>query len=203
MDVLAAVLQGRGHDVVQTREPGGTPEGLALRRLLLAEDGPDWDPSAELLLVVAARVQHVARVIAPALALGRTVLCDRFVGSTLAYQGAGRGLDTTLIHEMHRRFVRDLWPDLTVVLDVEPETGLARSTRRLARAGADEGRFENLDIAFHRRVQAAFLAAATRPSLVIDANRSLSDVHGALTTSVSSWLDCTEESQAGPRPTES
>ena len=189
MGVLAASLQASGHDVLQTREPGGTPEGLALRALLLAEDGPDWDPGAELLLMVAARVQHVRRVIAPALASGRTVLCDRFVGSTLAYQGAGRGLDPATILDLHRRFVGDLWPDLTVVLDVDAETGLARSNRRLSLTGADEGRFEMLDLAFHRRVRAAFLAlAAERPSVVIDAGGTLDDVHSALIQAVSARL---------------
>ena len=189
MGMLAAALQSRGHDVLQTREPGGTPEGLALRSLLLAGKGPDWDPYAELLLMVAARVQHVRRVIAPALAAGRTVLCDRFVGSTLAYQGAGRGLDVALILDLHARVVGDLWPDLTVLLDVDPVVGLSRSKQRLAHAGADEDRFEMLDLAFHERVRAAFLAqAADRPSVVIDAGDSLADTQRNLVDAVSDWL---------------
>ena len=190
MGVLAASLQGWGHDVLQTREPGGTPEGLALRGLLLAEDGPDWNPYAELLLLVAARVQHVRRVIEPALAAGRTVLCDRFVGSTLAYQGAGRGLDATLILDLHRRAVGDLWPDLTVVLDVDPRIGLSRSMRRLGETGADEARFEALDLAFHARVRAAFLAEAARNrSVVVDAAGTLDEVQASLIEAVRPLLD--------------
>ena len=189
MSVLANFLQNRGQDVVQTREPGGTPEGLALRRLLLAENGPDWDPRAELLLMVAARVQHVRRVIAPALAAGRTVLCDLFVGSTLAYQGAGRGLDTELILDLHHRAVGDLWPDLTVLLDVDPAIGLARSRSRLAHSSIQEDRFEVLDLAFHKRVRAAFLAmAAQRASVVIDAAQSLPDTQESLIAALSAWL---------------
>ncbi len=185
LDIVGAALQDGGHDVMVTREPGGTPEGSALRTLLLAEDGPDWDAGAELLLLVAARVQHVRGVILPALAAGRTVLCDRFVGSTLAYQGAGRGLEPALILELHRRFACDLWPDLTILLDVDPAVGLARSARRLARARADEGRFEALDLEFHRRVRAAFLAAAAlRPTIVIDAGRSLDEVRSALVEAI-------------------
>lgn len=189
MAVLATTLQSRGHDVLQTREPGGTPEGLTLRGLLLAEEGPDWDPAAELLLMTAARVQHVRRVIAPALAAAQTVLCDRFVGSTLAYQGAGRGLSTALILDLHRRFVDDLWPSLTVLLDVAPQTGLARSRRRLGHVAADEGRFEALDLDFHGRVRASFLEqAAARPSLVIDAGQVLDTVQRDLVDGLSTWI---------------
>ncbi len=189
MGVLANALQGWGHDVLRTNEPGGTPEGLSLRSLLLAENGADWDFGAELLLMVAARVQHVARVIEPALAASRTVLCDRFVGSTLAYQGAGRGLDDALILDLHRRMVGDLWPDLTVLLDVDPAIGLARSRSRLAHMGVEEGRFEVLDLRFHERVRAAFLAmAAHRPSVIVDANRSLAETHQSLVAAVSSCL---------------
>src|SRR3546814_7554021 len=93
------------YDVLTTREPGGTPEGLSLRSLLLAEGGHVWDPRAELLLMTAARVQHVKGVIEPALAAGRIVLCDRYVGSTIAYQGAGRGTSEELILRLHKDFV--------------------------------------------------------------------------------------------------
>jgi dTMP kinase len=168
-------------DPLLTREPGGTPEGLALRALLLSAEAPDWDPVAELLLMTAARVQHVRRVIQPALAAGRVVLCDRFVGSTLAYQGGGRGLDEGLILDLHARCVGDLWPDLTILLDVPPEVGLQRSVRRLGAAGSDEGRFEAEALAFHQRVRASFLAQAVlRPTLVVDASRGVEEVADAI-----------------------
>jgi dTMP kinase len=176
---LAAALTQSGLDPVVTREPGGTPEGLALRAVLLAENGPAWDGGAEFLLMTAARIQHVKRVIEPALAAGRVVLCDRFVGSTLAYQGAGRGLPRELILDMHARLVGNIWPDLTILLDVDPRIGLARSARRLSRAGAHEGRFEALDLDFHERVRAEFLRHAQEDqsrSAVVDASRTASDV---------------------------
>ena len=181
---LAAAAAALGEKAVVTREPGGTPEGLALRALLLAQDGPAWDPMAELLLMVAARVQHVARVIRPALAAGRIVLCDRFLGSTLAYQGAGRGLDEALIQDLHQRTV-GLLPDLTILLDVDPRVGLRRSARRLAASGADEGRFEALDVTFHERVRASFLMQAEASDyLVIDAAASEPAVRQAVVQAV-------------------
>ncbi len=181
---MAAVAARLGERALTTREPGGTKEGLALRGLLLAGDAPDWDPMAELLLMVAARVQHVTRVIRPALAAGHVVLCDRFVGSTLAYQGAGRGLDGDFIMRLHRDAV-GLLPDLTVLLDVDPRLGLRRSLRRLAASGQDEGRFENLDLAFHERVRASFLdQAAACPSVVIDAGAPEDEVRQAVIEAV-------------------
>jgi dTMP kinase len=176
---LVAGLQARGHDVVGTREPGGTPQGEALRGLLLAGEDAAWEPRAELLLMTAARVQHVARVVLPAVAAGRVVVSDRYAGSTLAYQGAGRGMAEPLIRELHAAMVDDLWPDLTLVLDVDPAVGLARSRKRLSDGGIDEGRFESLDLAFHQRIREAFRAQATAAPerhAVIDA----SDAPGAV-----------------------
>jgi dTMP kinase len=186
---LAVSLKQLGHDVLQTREPGGTSEGLALRALLLGADGPAWDKGAELLLMTAARIQHVKRIILPALRAGKTVLCDRFIGSTLAYQGAGRGLPEDLILDLHRRLVGDLWPDLTILLDIDPAIGLARSTSRLKGNRLDEARFEQLDLPFHTRVRAAFLAQAKhRPTLVIDATQDAPTLHATLQTELTHWL---------------
>ena len=185
---MAAVAARLGNRALVTREPGGTPEGLALRALLLAGDAPDWDPMAELLLMVAARVQHVTRVIRPALAAGRVVLCDRFVGSTLAYQGAGRGLDQAFILDLHRVAV-GLLPDLTILLDVDPRVGLLRSGRRLVASGQDEGRFEGLDLSFHERVRASFLAQAGMwRSVVIDAAAPEQEVGTAVMDAVDTVL---------------
>ncbi len=171
MIALEAALRERGRRATLTREPGGTPEGLSLRALLLAQDAPDWAPEAELLLMIAARVQHVRRVIQPALDRGETVLCDRYLGSTLAYQGAGSGLPRDLILDMHERLVGGLRPDLTVLLDVDPRVGLRRSTRRLAAEMSDETKFEALPLAFHDRVRAGFLAQASEtPTLIVDAS---------------------------------
>ena len=111
-------------------------------RLLLARGAHDWEPQAELLLIAAARAQHVARVIRPALAAGRVVVSDRYVGSTLAYQGGGRGLAEAEIRTLHALSTGDLWPDLTVVLDVDPQIALARGLARLQAEGSREDRFE-------------------------------------------------------------
>ena len=157
---LVAALQAAGHDVVATREPGGTPQGEALRGLLLAGDDAAWEPRAELLLMTAARVQHAAHVIRPGVAAGRIVVSDRYAGSTLAYQGAGRGMDEALIRGLHATMLDDLWPDLTVVLDLDPAIGLTRSRKRLSDEAIDEGRFESLALPFHQRIRASFLAQA-------------------------------------------
>jgi dTMP kinase len=176
---LKKALSAAGYDLLLTREPGGTEEGLALRRLLLANDTFDWESMAELLLINAARVQHVAKVVRPALEEGKIVLCDRFVASTIAYQGAGRGIPVDQILDLHRIAVGDVWPDLTIVLDIDPRKGIERSKKRLQTSQVNEGRFEELDLTFHRRVRQSFLdQAAGSPSrfAVIDADRSQPEV---------------------------
>lgn len=188
---VADALATDGHDVLTTREPGGTPEGLELRALLLSAAGAVWDQGSELLLMTAARIQHVKRIIRPAVAAGRIVLCDRFVGSTLAYQGAGRGLPTSVIRDLHTTFVEDVWPDLTVLMDVEARIGIGRSQRRLTQIAVDEGRFEALDLAFHERVRASFLeqaAADADRTIIIDAARPLDSVHPDVVSRVRAWL---------------
>jgi dTMP kinase len=153
-------LAADGIDVVATLEPGGTDEGLAVRRLVLTNSPLRWASIGQLLLMNAARAQLAEKVIQPALAAGKVVLCDRFVGSTLAYQGAGHGIAAEQIRALHKIAAGDLWPDLTVLLDVEAEQALARSRGRLIASGSDEGRFEALDLAFHRRVRQSFLNQA-------------------------------------------
>jgi dTMP kinase len=188
---VAEALAADGRTVLTTREPGGTPEGLELRALLLSAAGAVWDQGSELLLMTAARVQHVKRVIRPAVAAGQIVLCDRFVGSTLAYQGGGRGLPASLIRGLHHTFVDDVWPDLTVLLDVDAATGLRRSRQRLAATAADEGRFEAMDMDFHERVRASFLEqaeAAADATRVINAARPLDSVVADVVSQVRAWL---------------
>ncbi|MCB8876140.1 dTMP kinase [Acidisoma silvae] len=192
--VLAAAaeaLRADGFDILTTREPGGTPEGMALRALLLSEAGEVWDQGSELLLMTAARVQHMTRVIRPAVAQGQIVLCDRYVGSTLAYQGGGRGIAPALIRQLHADFVGDYWPDLTVLLDIPPAEGLRRSQRRLADTATDEGRFEGLALDFHERVRASFLAQAKdMPDrfLVADAAPPLASVQAHVLAGLRAWL---------------
>lgn len=156
---LAARLRSAGYRVVETREPGGTPAGEALRRVLLESDAVPLEPLAELFLYCADRAQHVAEVIRPALQQGRIVLCDRFSDSTLAYQGYGRGLDLETIRRLDELARNGVRPHLTFLLDLPAAEGLRR-----ARARGTADRFEQAPLAFHERVQAGFrtLAAAER-----------------------------------------
>ncbi len=153
---LAAQLTERSYEVVVTREPGGTPLGESIRELLLGTRHSAMLPETEALLNAAARAQHVSEVIRPALALGKVVLCDRFLDSTLAYQGAGRGLNIDDLRPMQGFATRGLWPDLTFLLDLPVEVGLAR---RVA-SGEPLNRFDADSRAFHERVRAYFLTAA-------------------------------------------
>ncbi len=152
--LLAERLKNTGHDVVLTREPGGTPGAEAIRGLLVTGATDRWSAWSEACLVNAARADHLARVIRPALARGAIVICDRFVDSTRAYQGAGKGLADTDLLELHRLACGDVWPDLTIVLSLDPAAGLARAGAR----GGGEARFEGHDVGFHARL-AAFFAA--------------------------------------------
>ncbi len=179
--VLSAVaewLQGQGIEPLCTRAPGGTPEGQVIRSALV-QNGGSWEPTAELLMMMADRAQHVGRLIRPALAAGRVVLCDRFVGSTIAYQGSGRGLSSALILELQKIAAGDVAADLNILLDVPPAIGLKRSLKRLAEEKSNEDLFERLDIGFHERVRASFLAqAAADPEhwAVVDASRPIAEV---------------------------
>jgi dTMP kinase len=150
---LAARLSAQDVTVITTREPGGTPGAEDIRSLLVEGEPGRWDGRVEALLVNAARADHVARLIRPSIAEGKWVLCDRYVHSTLAYQGAARGLDEAELRRLHAFATGDLWPDLTVVLDVDPALGLARAA---GRAGG-EARFEGEPPAFHKAVRERFL----------------------------------------------
>jgi dTMP kinase len=150
---LAARLSAQDVTVITTREPGGTPGAEDIRSLLVEGEPGRWDGRVEALLVNAARADHVARLIRPALAEGKWVLCDRYVHSTLAYQGAARGLDEAELRRLHAFATGDLWPDLTIVLDIDPALGLARAA---GRAGG-EARFEGEPPAFHKAVRERFL----------------------------------------------
>lgn len=170
---LAGRLRARRHDVVLTREPGGTPLGERVRDVLLG-DATVADPLAELLLFEAARAHLVATVIRPALERGAVVLCDRFAASSIAYQGAGRGLDRALIERANAIATGGLAPALTLLLDVPAEAASARRTR-----GGDANHFDTETAAFHERVREAFLRlAAQSPATwrVIDASQPLGGV---------------------------
>ncbi|MDT7934519.1 MAG: dTMP kinase [Sphingomonadaceae bacterium] len=150
--LLAERLRSAGHEVVLTREPGGTPEAEAIRGLLL---GGSWTPVTEALLVNAARAEHVERLIRPAIERGAWVVVDRYVDSTLAYQGAGRGLPTERLRLLHEIATGGLWPDRVILLDLPTDAALARAKGR-----GDANRFEDEADSFHVRVRRGFSALA-------------------------------------------
>lgn len=163
---VAEVLRARGRRVTTTREPGGSPLGDAIRAIFLSPE-LEVAPVAEAMLVSAARVQHIAALIRPALARGETVICDRFVDSTLAYQGYGRGLDLAMLRGLCDLAVGALVVDVTIVLDCEPNL----SRRRLDERGNARDRLENENAGFHERVRDGFLALArgSERHVVLDA----------------------------------
>uniref|UniRef100_E6Q1W6 dTMP kinase n=1 Tax=mine drainage metagenome TaxID=410659 RepID=E6Q1W6_9ZZZZ len=163
---VAEALRALGHRVTTTREPGGSPLGDAIRALFLAPE-LEVDPVAEAMLVNAARVQHLAALIRPALERGETVICDRFVDSTLAYQGYGRGLDLAMLRGLCEIAVGGLVADVTILLDCEPKL----SRHRLDERGSARDRLENENAGFHGRVREGFLALArgSERHVVLDA----------------------------------
>jgi len=170
---IEELLDIAGIEHISTREPGGTPLAERIRHLLLDKAEQNVDPLAELLLMFAARRQHLQELIWPALARGQWVICDRFTDSTYAYQGAGRGLDLTVIQRLEQLCLGDFQPDLTLILDLPIEAGMARAAER-----GELDRFESEDIAFFQRVRQGFLdrAATADRYRVIDASQSLAQV---------------------------
>lgn len=178
--LLVDALRAEGHDTLRTREPGGTPLGERVRELVLDPAHGPVDARAEALLFAAARAAHVAQLIRPALAAGRTVVCDRFADSSAAYQGAGRGLGLDRVAELNAWATAGLVPDLTVLLDVPAGTG---RTRREARDGTAGDRLETEPDAFHDANRAAFLELAGRAPeryLVLDATRPAGELSAAV-----------------------
>lgn len=174
-----------GFDVLRTLEPGGSVLGKELRRILLNPANSDLSPVSELFLYLADRAQHVGTVIRPALAQDRVVICDRFADSTVVYQGYGRGLEPSLLRQLNDTAVQGLWPDATVLLDLDPEQGLRRALARNMRENKarTEGRFEAESLAFHTRVREGYLtwAALNRERfLVVDADRTPEQVFVAI-----------------------
>jgi dTMP kinase len=185
---LAEALREAGHDVVETREPGGTATGEKIRHVLLDSATLDLSPRAEMALMFASRAQHIAEVILPALDHGQIVLCDRFTDSTEAYQGSGRKLGSEAVRELHRVLCGNLQPDLTILLDSDPAFCVSRARLRnqaareitkpngkhaSGKAHTDENRFEQQNRAFFARVHQGYLAIASRePQRVISVDAS-------------------------------
>ena len=175
--LVKSLLEARGYEVLLTREPGGTPTGERIREILLDKDEQAMTAMTELLLVFAARSQHVSQVIMPALAAGQWVISDRFTDSSYAYQGGGRELGIEIVAALAAQVLADFRPDLTIVLDVDIATGLERATRE-----TEADRFESEQASFFQRVRETFLTLAEADRYrVIDAGQPIEQVQVDLT----------------------
>ena len=187
LDLLEQRIRQRGHDVLVTREPGGTPLGEDLRQLLLGHRHDGMADDTELLLMFAARAEHLHAKIEPALVAGSWVLCDRFTDATYAYQGYGRGIDLQRIAALETWVQGERRPDLTLLLDLPVEVGLQRAGRR-----STPDRFERQALTFFDRVRQGYLSlAASAPGRfrVIDAGQSLDEVSRQVTATIDAFLD--------------
>ena len=183
---LKATLQSKGISVVHTREPGGTPLAESIRQTLLDVEGEAPVEMAELLLIFAARAQHLARVIEPALAEGKWVICDRFTDATYAYQGAARGCSSELISTLEHLVQGGRQPDAVILMDLQPHIGMERAKSR----GALD-RFEQEQHHFYERVRSGYLARVEENPArytVIDAEQELESVHRELDKLVEGWI---------------
>jgi dTMP kinase len=204
LEKLAEALREHGIDVVTTREPGGTAIGERIRAVLLDSRTSGLDPHAEMALMFASRAQLIAEVIGPALAAGKWVLCDRFTDSTEAYQGGGRRLGSEVVLQLHRLLCRDLWPDLTILMDsdVTYSVGRARRRNQAVDTPQDENRFEKESRQFFERVHAGYLEIARREPkrvAVIDARPSIAKVQEKIWTAVQQRLLSGASSAPSPR----
>ena len=159
---VRSYLRHKGHDVVVTREPGGSKIGRQIRSILLDSKNKGLNSLAELLLYMADRAQHLAEIVKPHLSSGKIIICDRYYDATIAYQGYAMGLDIDLISRLHGLAFADYKPDITLLLDLPPETGLGRAWRQIenGQRTETETRFEEEALDFHRRVRAGYLALA-------------------------------------------
>ena len=181
LEILANELQRDGRRILQTREPGGSRLGRELRAILLNSQNNDICPETELFLYLADRAQHVHSIIRPALERGDIVLSDRYADSTIVYQGYGRGLSPDDLYSLNDKAVNGLWPDCTLIFDVDPQLGLVRARNRNLQEDKEEseGRFEAESLTFHNAVRQGFLSWAERfPARfrIIDANRQQEEV---------------------------
>ena len=189
---LKAALEAKHLNVLATREPGGSPGAEEIRKLLVEGEPGRWNPITETLLAYAARADHVARTIGPALAAGTWVISDRFNDSTFAYQGVGRGVERETIRRIDSAVLDDFQPDLTLVLDLDVKTGLERANARADAKSAVENRFEKFGPEFHERLRQSFLDIAKRAPercRVIDASGNADAVAQAIFVAVARRFD--------------
>ena len=189
--MLADALMQKNIPTVLTREPGGSPGAEEIRNLLVTGDKGRWDAMTETLLFMAARRNHLTTKIWPALSENKVVICDRFLDSTLAYQGYGYGKNQEAINQIqsvYHLIAGDFQPDLTIILDIDPQVGLRRSCER---AGNTEKRFESMDITFHQNLRSGFLELAQTSNryVVINADQSIDEIHYQILNKVKELID--------------
>ena len=180
MAYAAEYFFGKGRDVIQTREPGGTKTGEQIRSILLDSENTGVTDNTELLLMFAARMQHIDEIINPAIESGKIVICDRFTDASYAYQGAGRGLNVTRIEVLEEWVQQSLKPDLTLLFDLDVETGLRRASKR-----SEADRFEQEEISFFERIRECYLERAKKEPerfRLVDASQSFENVKQQIQT---------------------
>lgn len=188
LKLLTAAFEKAGLPFIATREPGGVPSAERIRTMLVVGDGDAWGRMAETLLFQAARAEHLEKLVFPALHSGKTVICDRFLDSTIVYQGIVKSLGEDYIKSLHRMVFGNFAPDLTVILDIDPEKGLSRAASR----GGAEDRFEGMDIEFHRQIRAGFVKIAKEDSsrcVLLDAGQDAEKLHTQIVSTIRQRLD--------------
>ena len=186
MDYVAELFHAAGADVIQTREPGGTKAGEQIREILLDSNNSGLDSDTELILMFSARAQHINEIIKPAINAGKVVICDRFTDASYAYQGAGRGIEHDRIKQLEDWVQQGLKPDLTLLLDIDVETGLRRAGKR-----SEADRFEQEEADFFERIRQCYLdRAKNEPQRfrIIDASQSYEDVKKQLQKTLKEYL---------------
>ena len=159
IELLKTSLTKKNLNVLSTREPGGTKEGELIRKFLVSGEINSWDSYSESLLFNALRREHINKIINPSLFKGDIVLCDRFIDSTIVYQGVGGGINQTLLLSLHKNFCYDLYPDITFFLSLDPKVGIDRT---LSRNNKTENRFENMGLSYHQKIQDGFKALSDK-----------------------------------------
>lgn len=159
IELLKTSLTKKNINVLSTREPGGTKEGELIRKFLVSGEINSWDSYSESLIFNALRREHINKIINPSLFKGDIVLCDRFIDSTIVYQGVGGGINQTLLLSLHKNFCYDLYPDITFFLSLDPKVGIDRT---LSRNNKTENRFENMGLSYHQKIQDGFKALSDK-----------------------------------------
>jgi dTMP kinase len=159
IELLKTSLTKKNINVLSTREPGGTKEGELIRKFLVSGEISSWDSYSESLLFNALRREHINKIINPSLFKGDIVLCDRFIDSTIVYQGVGGGINQTLLLSLHKNFCYDLYPDITFFLSLDPKVGIDRT---ISRNNKTENRFENMGLSYHQKIQDGFKALSDK-----------------------------------------